>query len=438
MNKTNNLIIGCTTAYEIQANELREAILTDNLRKKLEKKGQKVKVFLFNDDIDSFTKRHLKIASKDNNLPNLENEIGKAIYRIKINDNLTLSYYFLEKLINKLNNLGIRIDEIINSSEIREKNQFRYIKNKLLRNKSQIMKDLKNNFGLDYSEKFFKKIHSNGYYSENNELYEQGKFPWAIECMIRWILLDVDYEHFTKNYLTYPCGSYYVSKYLLENYFSEIKTNAPYSKKFEYVHFSKNILKFYNLLNSSQFKALMSSNKNKVDYINQDCVLKILKNHKFKNSDKNYFDVFYFLSHFRESNFFSEEFINNLNSAFFQKECFTSKDSNYFEEKLEIFKELFFDGVIEFKEYQLQNSFGNNLKKIMDIKENFKEYEKFKEILKKELSTFSRDDYIKINRKLFGKDHGISLPIFLFIIPSEEVRITEVFYNKISSENLVS
>ena len=418
------LVIGCTTGYEIQANEVREAILVDNKRKKLEEQGYRTKVILFNDDIDIFTSRHLKISSKTLST-DLSEEVGKAIYKINLTDTDTVASYFLDKFIKKLEELEIRIDFVINSSEVRKSQDFLEIKRRLLENKDIIVDDIMDNFGLEYQHKYFKVMDEEGFYHRiynfdtQSLLNSPGKFPWAIECMIRWLLLDVDYEFFTKNYLTYPKGSYYISRFIMEKYFKDYKEKAPKPKQYEYINFSKNLLYFYQLLSSSQYKELILSNPNKVNYLNEESVLQILKNNYYKNSSKTYYEIFNFLSHFNESHIIDSRFRYKFKETFVGDD-FNMYDLYYFYNKLDIFKQFYFERKRDIKNTDISHIFYSYLNDIYNLKISSMDFNAFKAEIRSLFKDLQKMHFIEMNKSLFGKEKGIPIPLFLYLIPTEE------------------
>lgn len=135
-----NIIVGITSAYKFQVNEFREAILANNLKKELISKGINSKLILFNDDIDAFTQRHLKLFSKIFPYLDYNKYLGVPICFIpspSINFN-SLSDYFLNEYLKDIANLGIKFDKIVSSNKIRKSQKFLKVSKIILEKKMKL------------------------------------------------------------------------------------------------------------------------------------------------------------------------------------------------------------------------------------------------------------------------------------------------------------
>ncbi len=432
-----NLIVGITAGYELGPNELRELILCDNYKSKYPNS----RVILINDDIDPLTQRHIKLINKEFPNLNYQNYLGTPLYLIPSpkNNTKSLSDYYLDLYLKKAKKLGIVPDIISNSSEIRRTEKFKLIFNQIIKNKDNIITFINDKYKLDYSNKFIKYLDNNLNYSNkfrnnnnnNNNNNNLFKFPWSIECLIRWVYYNADIEFFAKNYLTKPNGSYYISSDICKLF---MNVNPPKAIQYEFVRYFKEIQMIFDILPAKLFKKLMCNSVLSSTHINKNEMLNLLKNEILINK-KSYYEIINYLSHFKIYDLINNETIKKTYKYYFKVEL---DRKTYFEliDKSIYYRKYYSSLNDKSPSEKIIEWINLNFIEIINIKKRNLELEDFKKEFMKLLVNFNKDDYESFNMILYNKITGIPLFSYLFLISVESIYY--LFSEIIEKSNLLS
>lgn len=405
-----NILVGTTSAYRFSPNEFREAILGHKYKKEKQAQGKKSKLILFNDDIDPLKERHVKILKRQTG-KNYSIYIGTPLFLIPspVDSKTSLSKYYLDLFIQDLKDLGVSFDTVIESHKIRKTDAFTKIKQKILRNKDQIIKLIEEEFNLDYSDKIIRTLHNGKYLKRKGG--KHIKFPWAIECAIRWELTNVNAELFTKNYLTKPKGSYHISSKISKDL---LNFQIPKAIKYEFIPYSEKVNKCHRLLPNKLFRRLICRNKLKHNYINTKHCIKILKEQKFKRSRKSYYEILHILSHFPDSVFEDEKFWNRFENVFLNN-TIPAKDKEELVSSMNEFRLIVGCEPLKHIEKVRHSWITTHLDTILALQKNSKSRNEFQKRFEKLEAGLTGKQYKAINKALYGKNRGISLATYFFL-----------------------
>lgn len=401
------ILAGITAAYVFDVNEYRESLLAHNLKKNLINSGKQAEIVLFNDDIDALNARHIRILSKQFPEVNYQEYEGLPLYMVPspIKGFDSLSEYSLFRYVDFLQTKGVEFDKVINSSQIRKTANFKEISNHILEKKDVIVENLKHIFGLDYSSKFVKYFDGNRYQtSMKTSIF---KFPWAIECIVRWLLTGATHEFFSKNYLTKPYGSYYVSEAILTEVFP--KTQPAKAHQYEYLNFEKKLIDSLKLLPDEVYVKLLIEKPKTITHITYENVIKELKKYKVKYSSKNWFEVLSFLKYFPKE-VLDEDFITKLELYYFNAPL----EKKEFSRLVQKSRMLIDKDIIPEINCSLTQTIISKAICCKKLDMNFIE---FKELMKKELSELEKVDYLYLNKKLYGTEKGLPLSTYFYFMP---------------------
>lgn len=412
--KSSNKVIltGVTTAYRLGLNEYREPILANNLKNKFIEQGITAELVLFNDDIDRLSKRHIKLLHKQFPDKDYSSFEGTPVYMVPSpeDSNLSLSEYFLMDYISFLKARGIFFDRVINSSAVRSSEKFRKLVEKILSKKDLIVSELKETFDLDYSEKYISYFDEDGLSTtQKTSVY---KFPWAIECVVRWILTGATHEFFAKNYLTKPKGSYYVSSHIYQRVSNDL--SIPKAIQFEYVPFDKSLVELMSLLPSEVYINLLLSKPRTNTHICSSVVMDLLKKNVLIGTKRSWFESINFLKYFNPELFSSTSFLDNLQINYFG--CYLdNKELN----DLILHSKKQFIGTC--KDFKLSSSLRKLFLKAILYKNMDLSLSDFKRTMSLEMNYFTSAEFKKLNMELYGAPVGIPISTYLFYLPRQHM-----------------
>jgi len=426
------LATGITTAYSIADNQLREFFIANKISKILKEAHVENKILLINDTYDAFTERHFKLLLKfDPSLKNFHEFLGIPISNIPCpyGCHKSLAEHFHDILIKKLNSLGIYPIEIFSHKMYKDKANKSLIK-KILLQHEEIRNYLKIKYNLDcpngiiqpickkcgriVNTKFkFLKNDKIYYYCENCNAeaktdYFNSKFIWRIACALRWVINDVDFEPFYKNYLTKPNGSYWVSSDISLKYFNFL---PPLTIQIEYIRYNKELPNPTEFLPNSLVEDLYLENFHRNNHFDKYTIISKSKNFKYpsgisfyqasmiigclflKNYEKKYLErINHFVFGFdKNDDEFFDKIIKNINLAY-----------NFYERMIPTYKKV-------------------ELKKVSDIKlpANKKDRLLLLKILKGKKVKIPENRLKLLYKFLFNKPFGPSVNTILNLLPEE-------------------
>ncbi|MCM8803278.1 MAG: hypothetical protein NC827_08240 [Candidatus Omnitrophica bacterium] len=433
-NKLVTLATGITTAYNIADNQLREFLIVNKISKILNEMNIENKVLLINDTYDPLTERYFERLIKfDSNLKNFNKFIGIPISNIPCpyGCHNSLGEHFHNGLIKKLNSLEIYPVEIFSHKIYKDKTFQNLIEQILIRH-DEIKNYLKVKYNLGYSDglfkaickkcgkivatkfKFFKNIKV--YYkckncgNESKTSYFNGKFTWRIDCVVRWIANNVDFEPFYKNYLTKPNGSYWVSSDISLKYFNFL---PPLTIQIEYLRYDKKLTNPTQFLPIQIIENLYLENFHRTNRFNRYAIIAKSKNFRYPSG----------ISFYQASMIIGCLFLKNYEKTYLEK--INQFVFGFEKNNTNIFRKIIKNITLaqNFYETMIPSNKKVRLNKISDIKlpKNKKD-----RLL---LSRILRGEKIKIREKnriftllykiLFNKPFGPAIDTILNLLPSK-------------------
>ena len=251
------------------------------------------------------------------------------------------------------------------------------------------------------------------YYCENCNAeaktdYFNSKFIWRIACALRWVINDVDFEPFYKNYLTKPNGSYWVSSDISLKYFNFL---PPLTIQIEYIRYNKELPNPTEFLPNSLVEDLYLENFHRNNHFDKYTIISKSKNFKYpsgisfyqasmiigclflKNYEKKYLErINHFVFGFdKNDDEFFDKIIKNINLAY-----------NFYERMIPTYKKV-------------------ELKKVSDIKlpANKKDRLLLLKILKGKKVKIPENRLKLLYKFLFNKPFGPSVNTILNLLPEE-------------------
>ena len=248
------LEIGITPSGPYHVGHLREVIITDTVRRALEKLGAKTRLIYFVDDMDNLRKLYPFLP------PKFGRYIHFPIYKIPSPDGSDKSYadYFMEPFFKALEELGIQVD-VQYDHEYYESGKMTESVTKVLENRDKLAeiiarvshRQLDENWqpfepldettgkirGNKIVEVDTKRTRVKYVASDGQELWAdyskgQGKLPWRIDWPARWAFLNIAYEPFGKEHAA-AGGSYDVGREIVEKVYHK---QAPLYDVYEHIY----------------------------------------------------------------------------------------------------------------------------------------------------------------------------------------------------------
>jgi hypothetical protein len=428
-NLKKNIAVGITPGYDILPNEFKEAVLATNLKKELGEKKITSQTILLVDDLDPFTKVHFKRLMKKN----IVNEeyckyLGFPLCKIPSPDkNYNLSEYFLKRYLANLEKLGIVFDKVVVSSKLRKTREFKVIFEKIVSKKEEIIRSVSYFFGKNYNDRFFKNYsNTQGYNYSNfpNEIL--FKFPWFLECLIRWEICKIDYEFFLERYLSKESGSYNISAFVSKNI---LKTKSAEPYKYEYIKFRKEIMFFFEVLPKNLFVKFIGEINRTSESFNLQELERILKDNRYSlNCERSYFEIYYFLSHFEIDEVINKDFLKKFSDNFMKTKISMSEVKGLSFSAI-AYRNLYLEK--EIGEYSLGEVYKFlKLVRLNQMSKYYTSLEDFKKFARIYLVDFKKDDFLKLNKIFYKNEKGISIVSYIYFKPRFKL-YNEVIQQKI-------
>ena len=246
---------GFTTAYLGDERSLREFIVGDHIRSKIAQSKGHCILYLINDSYDPLNYRQLRVAvNKDEKLlAKFEHYCGCPIAEIPdpFGCHESYSQHFSEALLQRLHCLDIH-PVVMDTYQAYQNGCYDSFIATTFENYSQIQEAVASQFATLHNLFYVKCPHcghmdatyiykvSDGQIQveckrcDTKQWYDsteiRGKLSWKLDCAARWNLYGIDVETFSKAYLD-PTGSFYVSKFLSENFYGgQVPIPVKYGK----------------------------------------------------------------------------------------------------------------------------------------------------------------------------------------------------------------
>ena len=247
---------GITPSGPFHVGHLREMIITDAVRRALEKIGAKTEFIYFVDDLDNLRTLYPFLPKE------FEKHIGKPISRIPAPDGSSKSYadYFLTPFQSALKQLGMEVKTLY-AHDYYESGKMTEVTTRALERRDTIAEILARVAGrqlpadwqpFEPLDETTGKIRGNKITrvdtqntrvkyvaSDGRELWAdyskgQGKLPWRIDWPARWALLGVAFEPFGKEHAA-AGGSYDVGREIIGEVYGK---QAPLFDVYEHIYLS--------------------------------------------------------------------------------------------------------------------------------------------------------------------------------------------------------
>lgn len=248
------LEMGITPSGPYHIGHLREMVITDTVRRALEKQGAQTRLIYFIDDLDNLRKLYPFLPKE------FEKYIHHPICQIPAPDGSSASYadYFLNPFLRSLEKLGIEVEKIY-AHEFYESGKMTEVVSTALEKKDKIAEILTRISRRQLPERWqpfepldetcgrirgaqilevntkstrVKYVASDGSEKWADYSKGQGKLPWRIDWPARWALLDVAFEPFGKEHAA-SGGSYDVGKEIVEKIYGK---KAPEYEVYEHIY----------------------------------------------------------------------------------------------------------------------------------------------------------------------------------------------------------
>jgi hypothetical protein len=233
--------VGCGTTCANLGDErdLREFLVADETARRLREAGHVVISLLVDDSLDPLTYRQLRIAANKDELliGKWASWCGKPIAHIPDPWDCHASYaaHFEEALLDRLYGLGCH-PNLVSTASLYEGGLYSPYVQQVLRHYDEIMGFLTERFSGYQPETLFwvlcplcgciDETQIEGIDSRDLRYYcrrcetpgslpldeVRGKLNWKLDCAVRWVLLNIDAEPFSKAYLEPRSGSFVVAQ----------------------------------------------------------------------------------------------------------------------------------------------------------------------------------------------------------------------------------
>jgi len=237
---------GTTCAYLGDERNLREFLVADETARRLRNSGHAVISLLINDSLDPLDRRQLRVAvEKDESLiEKWEDWCGKPIAYIPDPWECHSSYaaHFEEALLERLQSLRC-FPNLVSSASLYEKGLYAPYVQQVLRDYDKVMEFLAQRFPgyqpetlfwlvcpqcgyidqtrIEGTDKTHVRYHCRRCQDSGSVPIEEvkGKLNWKLDCAARWVLLNIDAEPFSKEYLEPQSGSFVVAQEISKTFF---------------------------------------------------------------------------------------------------------------------------------------------------------------------------------------------------------------------------
>lgn len=252
--KVITLETGITPSGPFHVGHLREMIITDAVRRALEKRGAKNRFIYFVDDLDNLRKLYPFLPAE------FEKHVGKPISQIPSPDGSSKSYadYFLAPFRNALKELGIEV-ETLYAHDYYGAGKMTEVIDKALEHRDTLVEILSRVSGRALSDDWqpFEPLDSTTGKIRGNKITEvdvenhrvkyvasdnsekwadytkgQGKLPWRVDWPARWALLNVAFEPFGKEHAA-AGGSFDVGREIVEKVYGR---RPPINEIYEHIY----------------------------------------------------------------------------------------------------------------------------------------------------------------------------------------------------------
>ena len=243
---TLTIAAGTTCAYLGDERNLREFLVADETARCLRKAGHTVSFSLINDSLDALTFAQLRVAvNKDPTMiERYQHWCGKPIAYLPDPWGCCPSFavHFEEQLLDRLHQLGCH-PTLVRTAALYERGAYAPYVRAVLERSDEILQFLRDQFPRYQPDKLFwvlcprcgyiDQTHIQGVTHRTvtchcercatdstigfNDL--QGKLNWKLDCAVRWNLLNLDAEAFSKSYLEPQSGAYVVAQALSQQFF---------------------------------------------------------------------------------------------------------------------------------------------------------------------------------------------------------------------------
>lgn len=245
---------GITPSGPYHIGHLREMVITDTVRRALEKQGAKTRLIYFIDDLDNLRKLYPFLPKE------FEKYIHYPICDVPAPDGSSGSYadYFLNPFLESLKKLGIEVESIY-AHDYYGSGKMTDVVTRALEHKDEIAEILSRVSGREMPEGWqpfepldetsgrirgaeilevdtkntrVKYVASDGSEKWANYSKGQGKLPWRIDCPARWALLNVAFEPYGKEHMA-AGGTVDVGREIIKKVYN---AGAPIVTLYEHIY----------------------------------------------------------------------------------------------------------------------------------------------------------------------------------------------------------
>lgn len=240
--------VGCGTTCACLGDErnLREFLIADETANRLRQAGHAVISLLVDDNLDPLNQRQLRVAfNKDEQrIDKWAEWCGKPLAHVPDPWDCHTSYaaHFEDALLQRLQSLGCH-PNLVSTSSLYEGGLYAPYVQQVLQRQDEIKEYLNHQFkGYQPENLFWMICPKCGYIDETRiegvddtdvryycRRCEQsgsvaleevsGKLNWKLDCAVRWVLLNIDAEPFSKSYLEPQSGSFVVAQGISKTFF---------------------------------------------------------------------------------------------------------------------------------------------------------------------------------------------------------------------------
>lgn len=240
--------VGCgtTCAYLGDERNLREFLIADETARRLREAGHAVISLLVDDSLDPLDYRQLRVAAnKDEAIVEKWAEwCGKPIAHVPDPWDCHPSYaaHFEDALLERLGGVGCH-PNLVSTASLYDGGLYAPFVRQVLEHHDETMRFLTERFAGYQPEKLFWTICPQCGYIDETKIEGidgtdarvhcrrceesavisldriKGKLNWKLDCAARWVILDMDAEPFSKDYLEPRCGSFAVAQEVAKTLF---------------------------------------------------------------------------------------------------------------------------------------------------------------------------------------------------------------------------
>ncbi|BCM92908.1 lysine--tRNA ligase [Abditibacteriota bacterium] len=313
---TVTIAAGTTCAYLGDERNLREFMVADEMARVLRRAGHIVSFLLIDDSLDPLNIRQLRVAvNKDQTLiDKFAPWCGKPISQIPdpYNCHESFAEHFEEELLKRLHRLGAN-PTLVSTSKLYERGRYAPFVRIVLEQHDEILAFLSQKFPTYNPDKLFwplcprcRFLDGTRVTGTHNDCVQfscdrcnsteeipfdevEGKLNWKLDCAVRWVLLGVDIEPFSKSYLEPTAGSFFVAQAIAQRFFDwGERTVTPF--QYGAVGMERQwSMKLLDALPSDMLRSMMV-NRPATDFqISRDQIVSLASRHTVE-TDLNYLD----------------------------------------------------------------------------------------------------------------------------------------------------